>query len=307
MTTQSLQKIDLAFIKADPNNARQNFDPSLLQELADSIREQGLIQPVVVRETDSGTYQLVAGERRLRACQLLGHLEIQALVVEMDDKEAALAGLIENLQRADLDPFEEGDGYRMAIEAHGISQKDLATKLGKSEAAISRALARTRVDSGVRKQMLEAGWSASSVDTVATLGKDRQIKILGAFGGKAPTRVQLRDAVRAANVAAQPDGFVYLKKWTLSDGATWWKVGITSDPDRRDDEQNVLPVPAETLRLLRLASMDQARAVEATLHLLLANARIYGANNRELFSFSAAMEAALIAAMDSLQDLTCSA
>jgi ParB family chromosome partitioning protein len=205
MTTQTvLPQIRIDAIQADPNNARKTFDPAGLQELADSIREQGLIQPVTVRVTDAGVHQLIAGERRLRACQLLGMETIPAVVMDMDDKQATLAGLIENLQRADLDPFEAGAGYKHAMDVHGLSQQELATKLGKSKQAISAALARTRVDAGVRKQMLEAGWAAGSIDEVVSLGKDRQVELLDAFAGKAPTVKQIREAKSRESTEAVP-------------------------------------------------------------------------------------------------------
>ena len=196
-TTQTLRQLRLDEIQADPNNARKTFDSAGLQELADSISEQGLIQPVTVRITDSGTVQLIAGERRFRACQILEMETIPTIVMEMDDKAATLAGLIENLQRTDLDPFEEGDGYRTAMEAHGWDITTLATKLGKSRPVVSKALARTRVDAGVRKQMLEKGWAAGSVDEVVKLGKDRQVELIEAFGDKAPTRADLRKTLVA--------------------------------------------------------------------------------------------------------------
>ena len=204
-TTQTLRQIRLDEIQADPNNARKTFDSAGLQELADSISEQGLIQPVTVRITDSGTVQLIAGERRFRACQILEMETIPAIVMEMDDKAATLAGLIENLQRTDLDPFEEGDGYRTAMEAHNWDQKTLAQKLGKSKQAISAALSRTRVDAGVRKQLLEANWKAGAVDEIVKLGKDRQVELIEAFGTKAPTVKQIRGFKASENDAASPD------------------------------------------------------------------------------------------------------
>ena len=116
MNQSQLAQIPLRQINPDPLNARKHFDAAALQELADSIRENGLIQPVTVRIVGDGSYQLIAGERRFRACKLLGWESIEAKVAEMDDQQAALAGLIENLQREDLDPFEEGGGYRRADE-----------------------------------------------------------------------------------------------------------------------------------------------------------------------------------------------
>lgn len=205
MTTQTvLPQIRIDAIQADPNNARKTFDPAGLQELADSIREQGLIQPVSVRVTDNGTFQLIAGERRLRACQILELETIPAIVLEMDDKQATLAGLIENLQRTDLDPFEEGAGYRQAMDAHNWDQKTLATKLGKSKQAVSAALARTRIDAGVRKQLLEKNWSAGAIDEVVKLGKDRQVQLIEAFGDKAPSVKKVRE-LKASGNDAGPD------------------------------------------------------------------------------------------------------
>jgi ParB family chromosome partitioning protein len=204
-TTQTLRQLRLDEIQADPNNARKDFDAAELQELANTIREEGLLQPPVARVTDAGNIQLVAGERRLRACRLLGMETISVIMVEMDDKSATLAGLIENIQRANLDPFEEGEGYRAAMEAHGWDQKTLAQKIGKSKQAVSAALSRARVDAGVRKQMSEAHWSAGAVDEIVKLGKDRQVELIEAFGTKAPTVKQIREFKASENDAASPD------------------------------------------------------------------------------------------------------
>ena len=129
-------KANIRDIKASPFQPRRHFDPVQIEELAASIRERGLIQPLVVRKVD-GHYELIAGERRLRAVTSLGMTTVKVVVHEASDQEVAELALIENLQRADLTPLEEAEQYRLLQERFGMKQETIAQHVGKSRAVIA--------------------------------------------------------------------------------------------------------------------------------------------------------------------------
>ena len=122
------------------NQPRKRFESEALADLADSIRTHGIIQPITVRKLSSGYYQIIAGERRWRASKLAGLDEIPAVVIEADDRKVMELGLIENLQREDLNPVEEAKGYQVLIQEHGLTQEEVAQRMGKSRPAITNAL-----------------------------------------------------------------------------------------------------------------------------------------------------------------------
>ena len=119
---------------------RKHFDENALQDLADSIREHGIIQPLTVRKLASGYYQIIAGERRWRAARIVGLREVPVIVVEADDRKAAELAMIENLQREDLNPMEEAAGYQTLIEQYHMTQEEAAKRVGKSRSAVTNAI-----------------------------------------------------------------------------------------------------------------------------------------------------------------------
>lgn len=127
-------------IEPNPKQPRKKFDDAALAELSDSIARHGLLQPIAVRETDTGYYQIIAGERRWRAAKLAGMTEMPAIIYEMDDKKAAELALIENLQREDLNPVEEAVAFRALIDQYGLTQEDAAQQVGKSRSAVANTL-----------------------------------------------------------------------------------------------------------------------------------------------------------------------
>ena len=133
---------NLPITKVEPRleQPRAVFDEQALQELADSIAQYGLIQPITVRRLDSGYYQIIAGERRWRAARLAGLSEVPVRVIEADDRRAAELALVENLQREDLNPMEEARGYKALIEEYGLTQEDAAKSVGKSRPAVANAM-----------------------------------------------------------------------------------------------------------------------------------------------------------------------
>ena len=134
------QLLPIYKVEPNPEQPRQDFDEEELQALADSITEHGIIQPLTVRELNSGYYQIIAGERRWRAARLANLSEVPAVIIEADDKKAMELALIENLQRQDLNPVEEALGYRSLIDDHGLTQEEAAKRVGKSRPAVANAL-----------------------------------------------------------------------------------------------------------------------------------------------------------------------
>ncbi len=132
--------LHLSDIEPNRKQARRRFDESALAELSDSIAQHGLLEPIVVRRKENGYYEIIAGERRWRASRMAGLNEIPALVRELDDREAALLSLIENLQRENLNPVEEASGYRDLMEQFSLTQEEAATRVGKSRAAVANLL-----------------------------------------------------------------------------------------------------------------------------------------------------------------------
>ena len=144
-----VRMIPLQKAEPNPDQPRKVFDPEELQNLAESIAENGVIQPLTVRETDSGFYQIIAGERRWRAARMAGLTEIPVLVVDADDEKAARLALIENLQRQDLDFLEEAKGIGLLIERYQLTQEQAAQALGKSQSGIANKLRLLRHSEGV--------------------------------------------------------------------------------------------------------------------------------------------------------------
>ena len=135
---------------------RKRFDQESLQDLADSIRIHGVIQPLTVRRLASGYYQIIAGERRWRAAKLAGLTEVPAVIIEADDRKVMELGLIENLQREDLNPIEEANGYKVLLDEYGLTQEEVAHRVGKSRPAVANALRLLALPDPVH-QLLEEG------------------------------------------------------------------------------------------------------------------------------------------------------
>ncbi len=142
LQTQEGGSLSLPISQVEPGvkQPRKRFDEESLADLADSIRTHGVIQPLSVRRLSSGYYQIIAGERRWRAAKLAGLTEIPAVILEADDRKVMELGLIENLQREDLNPMEEAGGYRALIEEYGLTQEEVAQRVGRSRPAVANAL-----------------------------------------------------------------------------------------------------------------------------------------------------------------------
>ena len=157
---RSLQEIDASEISPNPKQPRRTFDDEALATLAASIRRLGLLQPVVVRRTDPGGYQLVMGERRWRACQRAGLVTIPALVIETDDRGALERALVENIHRQDLNAIEEAAAYRQLLDEAGLTHEQLAERVGLSRPSISNAIRLLELPDSVQKLVIQGRLSA---------------------------------------------------------------------------------------------------------------------------------------------------
>lgn len=144
-------------IRANPAQPRQEFEKEALESLAESIRQNGLLQPVTVRRTQDGGYELIAGERRLRACRIAGLKLVPCILSGCDARQSAILALLENLQRRDLGVFEEAEGLRRLVEEWGVTQEEAAARLGKSQSSIANKLRLLRLTEEERTLITEAG------------------------------------------------------------------------------------------------------------------------------------------------------
>ena len=161
-------------IEPNPDQPRQDFDEEELQALADSITEHGIIQPLTVRETSSGYYQIIAGERRWRAARIANLSDVPVVVVEADDKKAMELALIENLQRQDLNPVEEALGYQSLIEEYGLTQEEAAKRVGKSRPAVANALRLLGLCAEVLEKLRTGEITAGHARAILTLKSEKK-------------------------------------------------------------------------------------------------------------------------------------
>ena len=138
--SSSINEVPVAQIKANPNQPRREFDPTALEELAESIRQIGIIQPITVRQMEDGTYQIIAGERRWRASQMAGLSSVPAYIRTADDENMMQMALVENIQREDLNPIEIALAYQNLIERYHLTQDKLSEKVGKNRTTIANFL-----------------------------------------------------------------------------------------------------------------------------------------------------------------------
>ena len=161
-------------VEPNPEQPRQDFDEEELQSLADSIAVHGIIQPLTVRETASGYYQIIAGERRWRAARIAGLAEVPVVIIEADDKKATELALIENLQRQDLNPVEEALGYQSLINDYGMTQEEAAGQVGKSRPAVANALRLLTLCEDVLEKLRSGAITAGHARSILTLKSEKK-------------------------------------------------------------------------------------------------------------------------------------
>lgn len=161
-------------IEPNPDQPRRDFDEAELQELSESISVHGLIQPLTVRETGSGYYQIIAGERRWRASRMAGLAQVPVVVMEADDRKAMELALIENLQRSDLNPVEEALGYQALVEDFGLTQEEASTQVGKSRSAVANALRLLNLPEKILEMLRSGTLTAGHARAVLTLKTEKK-------------------------------------------------------------------------------------------------------------------------------------
>ncbi|ANH06078.1 ParB/RepB/Spo0J family partition protein [Shinella sp. HZN7] len=194
--------VPIEFVGRNPRNPRRYFDESELQDLASSIRQHGIVQPVVVRTTADNRYEIIAGERRWRAAQLAGLIDIPVIIRDVDDRTALEIAIVENVQRSDLNPLEEAMGYELLIADHGYTQNDLGEIIGKSRSHVANSLRLLKLPEPVREMLasgsLSAGHARALIPTSDPVGLAKTVVAKG---------MSVRDAERLAqnDIKAQSD------------------------------------------------------------------------------------------------------
>lgn len=218
MKTESSGSLSLPISQVETcsSQPRKRFDDESLQELADSISQHGIIQPLTVRKLSSGYYQIIAGERRWRAARLAGLQEVPVIVIEADDRKAAELAMIENLQREDLNPMEEAAGFQSLIESYHMTQEEAAQRVGKSRSAVTNALRLLGLTPSVRKLVEEGKLSAGHARALVPLSPSLQESAASAIvsGGLSVRQTEaLVKRLSAEKIEAQvkdPDEVDYL-------------------------------------------------------------------------------------------------
>ena len=220
MKTESSGSLSLPISQVETcsSQPRKRFDDESLQELADSISQHGIIQPLTVRKLSSGYYQIIAGERRWRAARLAGLQEVPVIVIEADDRKAAELAMIENLQREDLNPMEEAAGFQSLIEFYHMTQEEAAQRVGKSRSAVTNALRLLGLTPSVRKLVEEGKLSAGHARALVPLSPSLQESAANAIvsGGlsvrQTEALVKRLSAEKKEAQAKDPDEVDYLSE-----------------------------------------------------------------------------------------------
>ena len=166
--------LPISQVESCSSQPRKQFDPDALADLADSIREHGIIQPLTVRKLQSGYYQIIAGERRWRAARMAGLTQVPAIVIEADDRKAMELAMIENLQREDLNPIEEAEGYQVLMNTYSMTQEEAASRVGKSRSAVANALRLLKLTPSVRVMVEDGRLSGGHARTLLPLSPELQ-------------------------------------------------------------------------------------------------------------------------------------
>jgi ParB family chromosome partitioning protein len=176
---KNITYVSIESIRPNPYQPRKRFDKAALEELCESIKQYGVLQPINVRKITSSSYELVAGERRLRAATMAGLKEIPTIIVNVDDNDSAVIALIENLQREDLSYMEEADGYNNLITEHNFTQEELAQKIGKSQSTVANKIRLLKLPPLVKKILSDNNLTERHARALLKLHDEQlQLKVL---------------------------------------------------------------------------------------------------------------------------------
>jgi ParB family transcriptional regulator, chromosome partitioning protein len=201
-TVSADRTVPIEHVSRNPRNPRRSFDPADLEDLSRSIRQHGIVQPVMVRRAGEDRYEIIAGERRWRAAQMAGLVDIPVIVRDVDDRTALEIAIVENVQRADLNALEEAQGYEQLIAQYGYTQNDLGEVIGKSRSHVANSLRLLKLPDEVRQMLAEgvlsAGHARAIVSTSDPVRLARKIADEGLSVRDAEKLAQ-KDAEQAAN------------------------------------------------------------------------------------------------------------
>ena len=201
---ESLQQIAVASLKPGKYQPRTRMDEASLAQLADSIRARGVIQPIVVRAVGSGQYESLAGERRWRAARLAGLERVPAVVREVPDEAALGIGLIENIQREDLNPIEEANGLKRLIEEFKLTHDEVAQAIGRSRAGVTNLLRLLELASSVQAMVQEGRIDMGHARALLALGKSKQVELAERIAQQGLSVRETERLVQAASAAPRP-------------------------------------------------------------------------------------------------------
>lgn len=199
--TSGCLSVPISQVESCSSQPRKQFDEAALSDLANSIREHGIIQPLTVRRLQTGYYQIIAGERRWRAARTAGLTEVPVVVMEADDRKAAELAMIENLQREDLNPMEEAAGFQALVENYHMTQEEAAQRVGKSRSAVTNAMRLLSLTPSVRKLVESGSLSAGHARALLMLSPSMQESAAKSVVDNALSVRQTEALVKRLNVA----------------------------------------------------------------------------------------------------------
>ncbi len=255
---QQVVTIPVNRIMPNPYQPRKVFSQNTLQELASSIKEYGVLQPISVRKAGRDTYELIAGERRLRAVILLGYKNIPALITDINDEDSAVIAMVENLQRENLGFMEEAEGYYSLLIDHGFTQEELANRVGKSQSAIANKIRLLKLPPGVKKLISEEGLSERQARSLLKLpNEELQMKVAKIVGERGLNVKKTEELVKLTMERLDKPGIEPF----------FTKEDLSISIDRKGKAQKVvrnirifINTIKETINLLKLAGVDAKAA-----------------------------------------------
>ena len=243
---RSLRHMPIDLLRASPNNPRKSFAEADLEDLSRSIREKGLLQPIVVRPIGDGEFEIVAGERRWRAAQRAGIHDVPVLIRELSDGEAMEIALIENIQRSDLNPLEEARAYSLLLEQFSYTQQQLGDSIGKSRSHVANTLRLMNLPEAVRAEIeqgrLTAGHARALVATDSPAELAKQIIKLGLSVREAENLAREAAAPRKPKVKPEKDADTKALEKLVSDS-----LGLNIEITHKGDGSGTLLITYKTL------------------------------------------------------------
>jgi len=234
---QQIWQLPLSAVQADPNQPRKHFKVDELEQLADSIREHGILQPILVSEKADGQYEIISGERRFRASKLAGLQEIPAIVKKLEKQKRLEVSLIENIQRENLNPIEEGFAYKRLMDEFNLTQQEIASKVGKARSTIANMVRLLELPDAVKNALAEGKISVGQSKALLSLKTDTEmLEMLSSMLGEKMTVRDLertaikRNIIKGASNTRKDPNLVYLEDQLRAKLGT--KVSITKQGGR---------------------------------------------------------------------------